>query len=261
MNVERYLLYLTLIFYLTGSGLYFRQSSFSQKSRIPIIIVSIGLILHSTALGVRILNAGHLPLTGLYEFTTLLSWGLALIFIIIGRKMDSFYISGISYSISALLLILAFNLPAQIHSLPPALRSAWLQIHVLCAILAYGAFTVAFAIAVFYLIKARLNGSRSNFAIDKMIHKIIAFGFCFQTLVIITGAVWAEQVWGSWWSWDPKETWALITWLIYAYYLHNRLQGSLNGRRGAWFSIIGFFAVVFTLFGVSLLIPGLHSYK
>jgi ABC-type transport system involved in cytochrome c biogenesis permease subunit len=225
------------------------------------MIVSLGLILHSAALGVRIINAGHLPLTGLYEFTTLFSWGLALIFIIIGRRMDFFCINGIIYCISALLLILAFTLPAQIHSLPPALRSAWLQIHVLFAIMAYGAFAAAFATAVFYLIKARTDGFRSSFAIDKMIYRTIAFGFCFQTLVIITGAVWAEQVWGSWWSWDPKETWALITWLIYAYYLHSRLQGSLNGRRGAWFSIIGFLAVVFTLFGVSLWIPGLHSYK
>lgn len=96
--------------------------------------------------------------------------------------------------------------------------------------------------------------------LDKILYRVIVFGFLFLTLVLITGAVWAEQVWGAWWSWDPKETWALITWLVYALFLHGRFTRGWQGRRTAWLAILGFVAVIFTLFGVTWLMPGMHSY-
>lgn len=95
---------------------------------------------------------------------------------------------------------------------------------------------------------------------DLVGHKSIVMGFIFQTLLLITGAVWAEEVWGSWWSWDPKETWALITWLIYAVALHGYRSRQWKGRKAAYFSIFGFAVVVFTMLGVTFLLPGMHSY-
>jgi cytochrome c-type biogenesis protein CcsB len=97
-------------------------------------------------------------------------------------------------------------------------------------------------------------------SLDQLIYRTLAFGFMMQTALLITGAVWAQLAWGRYWGWDPKETWALITWLIYAAYLHMRVTMGWRGRKSAIVCIIGFVATMFTLFGVSLLLPGLHSY-
>jgi cytochrome c-type biogenesis protein CcsB len=91
-------------------------------------------------------------------------------------------------------------------------------------------------------------------------YRVVAFGFFFLTFTIICGAIWAEQAWGTYWAWDPKETWALITWIIYAVFLHLRFQKGMRGNRAAWFAVAGFLCVIFTYIGVNLLLPGLHSY-
>lgn len=145
----------------------------------------------------------------------------------------------------------------------PALQSYWLKLHVAVAILAYGSFAVSFGAGLLLLLGKRLfvRGSEQwEVELERLMNNAIAFGFPFMTLVLVTGAVWAEQVWGTWWSWDPKETWALITWLIYAIYLHGRLSRTWGGKQSAWMVVIGFGAVIFTLFGVTWLLPGLHSY-
>ena len=96
--------------------------------------------------------------------------------------------------------------------------------------------------------------------LDDLSYKVIGFAFPLLTLCIITGAIWANYAWGTYWSWDPKETWSLITWIIYAAYLHARLMYGWKGKRAAWMAIFGFAAVLFTFFGVNYLLPGLHSY-
>jgi cytochrome c-type biogenesis protein CcsB len=130
------------------------------------------------------------------------------------------------------------------------------------AVAAYGAFTVSFGVALLYLLKEYFKIKQLPEAekLDDLTYKLIAFGFPFMTLVLITGAVWAEQAWGTYWSWDPKETWSLITLLIYAGYLHARLIWRWKGRTAAWLAVIGFAAVLFTYLGVSFLLSGLHSY-
>ena len=147
-------------------------------------------------------------------------------------------------------------LDKEIVPLLPALRSNWLAIHVLTCFIAYASLTVAFVSSVIFLCKQKSAGKGA----DSISYKMIAFGFLFLTFGIISGSVWANSAWGSYWSWDPKETWSLITWFIYAIYLHTRLRRGWVGKRAAWVCIAGFLAMFFTYFGVNFLLTGLHSY-
>ena len=153
----------------------------------------------------------------------------------------------------------------------PALQSDWLLYHVITSFVSYGAFAVSFGVSVLYLFKA--NAEKSGLkegsilgmfpdskVLDEVNYKAIAVGFPLLSLGIITGAAWANYAWGTYWSWDPKETWSLITWFIYAAYLHARLTRGWQGKRAAILSIIGFLFVIFTYFGVNFLLSGLHSY-
>lgn len=149
----------------------------------------------------------------------------------------------------------------------PALKSNWLIAHVATCFFGYAAFAVAFGVSIMYLIKARNPEKTSGIlghiprleVLDELTHRMVLFGFLFLTAGIITGAVWANSAWGSYWSWDPKETWSLITWFVYATLLHARLMRGWQGKQIAYLSVLGFSAVLFTYFGVNLL-PGLHSY-
>jgi cytochrome c-type biogenesis protein CcsB len=160
------------------------------------------------------------------------------------------------------------NVSDRIQPLIPALKSNWLIAHVFTCFVGYGAFAIAFGVSIMYLLKAREpqgNGGLvgrfpSTSVLDELTHQLVMFGFLFLCAGIITGAVWANSAWGRYWGWDPKETWSLITWFVYATLLHARLMRGWRGRRIAYLSIIGFGAVLFTYFGVNLL-PGLHSYQ
>ncbi|MGE5381654.1 MAG: cytochrome c biogenesis protein CcsA [Methylocystaceae bacterium] len=216
-----------------------------------------GLFFHTALLIGRIVKSGHLPISSLYEFTILLSWILIIIALLMAQKDAAVSIRLTLPVLSGMLLVTALTQSPAIHPLPPALRSYWLQVHVIIAVIAYSAFALAFVLSLVWLVKPEVPGSKN----DQLLYRIILLGFGFHTLVLITGAIWAEQAWGTWWSWDPKETWALITWLVYAYYLHRRQEGNMYGKSGVWFGVVGFAVVMFTLFGVSLWFPGLHSYK
>jgi len=160
------------------------------------------------------------------------------------------------------------SLDLTVQPVMPALRSYWLAVHVSAAVISYGSFAVSFAVSIAYLIKdkkqhdntSRVQELPALKVLDEASYKLIFIGVPFLTIMIVTGAVWAEYAWGSFWSWDPKETWALITWLVYALYLHTRFMKGFKGKRAAWLSVLGFAAVIFTFFGVSYLLPGMHSY-
>jgi cytochrome c-type biogenesis protein CcsB len=159
----------------------------------------------------------------------------------------------------------------QIRPLIPALQSNWLIAHVMTCFIGYGAFAVAGGLGMMYLLKKSANnrGLSENTLtgglpdlkiIDDLTHKTIVFGFMWLSAGIITGAVWANEAWGTYWSWDPKETWSIITWFVYALTLHARFTRGWSGSRIAWLAIIGFVSVFFTYFGVNFLLSGLHSY-
>jgi cytochrome c-type biogenesis protein CcsB len=160
----------------------------------------------------------------------------------------------------------------EIQPLVPALQSNWLISHVVTCFVGYAAFAVSFAVSILYLFKAKAErissglpvGSRSvlpdSSALDEIGYKTIAIGFPLLTIGIVTGAFWANVAWGTYWSWDPKETWSLIVWLIYAAYLHARITRGWQGKKAAVLSIVGFAATLFCYLGVNLVLSGLHSY-
>jgi cytochrome c-type biogenesis protein CcsB len=160
------------------------------------------------------------------------------------------------------------TLSSQIQPLVPALKSNWLIAHVLTCFFGYAAFGLAFGLSLMYLLKKRERPEGSNVFIriipdssilDDMSYQMVVIGFLLLTLGIITGSVWAHSAWGRYWGWDPKETWSLITWLVYAALLHSRMVRGWKGNKLALLSIIGFFCVLFTYLGVNYL-AGLHSY-
>jgi len=158
----------------------------------------------------------------------------------------------------------------RIQPLIPALKSNWLIAHVVTCFLGYAAFAVSCGISILYLVRrtASDNPHPKGIAImlptlrhlDEFNYQMIVFGFLWLSLGIITGSVWANSAWGTYWSWDPKETWSLITWLVYAALLHARSMQGWRGKRVAWLSVAGFGCVLFTYFGVNFLLSGLHSY-
>lgn len=236
-----------------------------------IIAQTIGLLLRwkvSYDLGI-----GHVPLANLYESMIFFSWAIILIYLIIEWRTKSKSIGVFVVPIAFLAIAYASIAPDisnRIEPLIPALQSNWLTTHVVTCFMGYAAFAVAFGCGLIYLLK---NMSKDNAekpsgfpgklpalaTLDTLIYQSIALGFVFLTIGIMTGSIWAHYAWGSYWSWDPKETWSLITWLIYAIMLHSRYVRGWRGARMAILAVIGFACVLFTYLGVNYL-PGLHSY-
>ena len=206
----------------------------------------------------------QVPLSNFYESLIFFSWCLPALALMAFRRYLQGYLGALVAMLSTLLLAYASlgGVDSRIKPLMPALKSNWLLIHVVTAFLGYAAFALAFGTAILYLFQERRP--RPSLPplplLDSLIYRTTILGFLLLTLGIATGAVWAETAWGRYWSWDPKETWSLITWFIYAALLHARLLKGWHGRRIAWLAVLGFMAVLFTYFGVSFLLTGLHSY-
>ncbi|AOY77472.1 c-type cytochrome biogenesis protein CcsB [Clostridium formicaceticum] len=230
-------------------------------------LIKIAFILHTLAIIVRGIGAERIPLTNQYEFATSFAWGISLCFIIFEHKYHFRAMGTFVTPIIFIIIGYAAMQSKDVRPLMPALQSYWLALHVATAVIGYGSFGVACGVSCMYLLK-------DKFKEDQFIHKHIptlekldaisyratALGFLFLTLVIVTGAIWAEQAWGRYWAWDPKETWSFITWIIYSVYLHLRLTKRWRGKKAALFSIIGFICVLFTYIGVNTLLPSIHSY-
>lgn len=210
---------------------------------------------------------GHAPLSNIYESLVLFALTIGVIYMVVEWRYQNRVMGCFAVPLAFFALAYAsFGTSTQIRPLIPALKSNWLIAHVIVTFIGYAAFTVAFGISIMYLFKKKDHTDTSLLArlpkaamLDELIHQLTLFGFLFLSAGIITGAVWANSAWGRYWGWDPKETWSLITWFVYATLLHARMMRGWKGVRIAVMSIIGFVAVMFTYFGVNLL-PGLHSY-
>lgn len=220
-------------------------------------------------------DIGHIPVSNLYEVFILFALITALLYLYYEDKsktysMGAFVLLIISAAV-AFLLWYGFERGAdEIQPLVPALQSYWMKIHVPANFVGYGAFALSAMLGVAYLIKDSSMRKGNPGAIirrfpdldvlDDVMYKSIALGFAFFTLATILGAMWAAEAWGGYWSWDPKETWALIVWLNYAAWLHLRLSKGWRGRPLAWWAIIGLFVTLFAFIGVNMFLSGLHSY-
>lgn len=264
-----------LIFYLGAALFYALVLRFAQKRMggAATLLAGAGFMLHTAALVLRTLEGGRAPFSNQFEFASVFAWGIVLAYLVLERQLRFRYraLGIFVMPVALFVLVYATVLPQEIRPLIPALQSSWLKVHVGSAILAYGAFALAFGLALVYLIR-EYGADQQRWAtllarvptlplLDQLSRQAVAFGFFMQSLVIITGAIWAEQAWGRFWGWDPKETWSLVTWLVYAVYLHTRFTRGWQGRRAAWLAIIGFACVLFTFIGVNILLPGLHSYR
>ena len=271
----------TTLAYLLASVFYIALFIFKNKRIGPIgtVLTILGTVTLTIALGMRWyesyqMGIGHAPLTNMFESLVFFAWCIALFYLfmefkfknrLIGAFVMPFAFASMAYA------SFAKGINQAISPLVPALQSNWLIVHVITCFIGYGAFAMSAGLGVMYLLKKSalnkklsdetLTGSLPDLRfIDDMTYKTIVFGFLWLSAGIITGAVWANEAWGTYWSWDPKETWSIITWFIYASTLHARFTRGWSGSRIAWLAIIGFVSVFFTYFGVNYFLSGLHSY-
>ena len=222
-----------------------------------------GLALQTLYTVCRGVSSGRLPLANQFEFASGFAWACAVLGFAMYARMKQKWVMTASMPAAFLVISYAAFQPMEIKELMPALRSTWFGLHIGSAIFSYAAFAIAGGLGVWYLLQCLKGAEEKSMAmrqVDYMSYRMVCLGYLLLTVVILSGAIWAEQAWSRWWSWDPKETWALITWIIYAVYLHQRLRLGWQGRRMAWLSLIALICVVFTFAGVNLLLPGLHSY-
>nr|YP_010903235.1 heme attachment to plastid cytochrome c [Hypnea cornuta]WCH55688.1 heme attachment to plastid cytochrome c [Hypnea cornuta] len=281
INLSFAILLITLIIYWSNITIN-NNKILSKIGTICTIIINLSL---GTSLLIRWINNGYFPLSNLYESLIFLTWALTFIHLIIEKQNNSKLIGAINIPIS--LFIIAFSslvLPPEIKEaspLVPALRSNWLMMHVSIMMFSYGTLILGSLLSILFLIisitnKYKLNktklvyGNNKTYllfnrlnllqSVDNLSYRIISLGFPMLTIGIIAGSVWANEAWGSYWSWDPKETWALITWIIFATYLHARLSKSWQGEKPAILASLGFIVVWICYLGVNFLGKGLHSY-
>ncbi len=274
---------ITTLVYVLVMALYFTHLFFRNEAFGKIItgVSIIAFILHTIGLGLRWYESyeigyGHIPLSNFYEALVSLAWTTVLIYLIIEFRYKKRALGVLVYPVIGICMAYASfsrNVQSEIQPLIPALQSNWLTYHVLTCFFGYSAFAVSFGSSFAYLFKARKQDGTAGSStspekeilpsleeLDEIIYKTIAIGFLLLGVGIITGAVWANYAWGSYWSWDPKETWSLITWFIYAAFLHARLTRDWRGKKAAILSIVGFGCVLFTFIGVNYVLSGLHSY-
>ena len=270
-----------MLAYLLSAAFYLGLLIFKQPRarQIGMLLALAGVAVKTAAIGLRWyesyqLGHGHAPLTNMYESLVFFAWCTTLLYLYLEYRYKARVVGAFVLPCAAVAMAYASfsdRIDDRINPLIPALQSNWLIAHVVTCFIGYAAFAVAGGLGLMYLIKRRavqrqapadsIGGSLPELrVIDDLTHRTIVFGFLWLSAGIITGAVWANEAWGTYWSWDPKETWSIITWFLYASTLHARFTRGWSGRRIAWLAIAGFFAVFFTYFGVNFLLSGLHSY-
>ncbi len=269
---ESTLFLVTFIFYIAAAFFYlvFLFSKRKNQARNGLVMASIGLAVHTLALIWRTIESGHAPFTNMYESLSFLAWSGILAYIIIEYKYKIRKAGAYLMLIVIAIMALASSplMPKDATPLIPALQSYWLWLHVSVTLLGEAFFAVAIITSIMYMVadskekKGKVTeSSLSSERLDSISYRCVAVGFPLFTLGgLVFGMVWAYKAWGTYWSWDPKETWSLITWFVFALYLHTRIVMGWKGRRSALIAIIGFLAALFTYFGVNYFLVGLHSY-
>ncbi len=250
-----------------------------RAGNIGMSLTWLGTLLLGAGIIFRGLSAGRVPIGNMYEFSLAGGFAVGLTYCLLSLTRDLRWL-GLFITIPVLLdLGLAITvLYTESAQLVPALNSYWLAIHVTAAVVCLGAFTMGAALSCLYLVAqaaedraaAGMEPGRSAAIaqripsadrLDLMAYRIHAFMFPIWTFAVIAGAIWAEAAWGRYWGWDPKETWAFITWVIYAAYLHARATAGWRGKKAAYVAIAGYAAILFNYFIVNIFVQGLHSYS
>jgi cytochrome c-type biogenesis protein CcsB len=269
--------YITFV-YFGAFMLYLLMMVFGRDilGRVATYVSVAGFVAHTIAITIRWIESyrlgiGHAPFSNLYESLIFFAWTIILLYLIVEWRTKNRTSGAFVTPLAFLAMAYASfspNVNSGIQPLIPALKSNWLISHVITCFFGYAAFGLSFGLSIMYLLKRLDREGGSNIflrliprtdILDELNYQMVVIGFLMLTLGIITGSVWAHSAWGSYWSWDPKETWSLITWLIYASVLHSRMVRGWKGKRIAILCFVGFSCVLFTYFGVNYL-AGLHSY-
>ena len=273
MEEINYLLFqsaLGVTFIATAAYLVYFVSQNKKIRKIARMVLLFSGVLQSLYIGSRYILAGHTPITSQHEAVVFFAWATTWAYLSFRwRYTVKNFGTFVTVLILCLLVVSSFS-PRDFTPLLPALQSVWLPIHAGVSIVAYGFLSLAFCGGLMYLLQEReLKSKRFGYffsrfpsldALDQLNNHCLTAGFVFLTLGIVTGSVWARQAWGTYWQWDPKETWSLITWFLYLVQLHQRFTVGWRGKRAAVMAIIGFAAIIFTLWGVPYLLGGVHSY-
>ena len=272
---------ITMIMYMVSTCIFFAFLASRNKAvgAAGTYAALFGFLVQTAAIGMRWKESydqghGHAPLSNLFESVVFFSWTIILIFLIIDFKYKYHAVGFFVVPFALFGMAWAqLGLDSGIEPLVPALQSNWLMYHVVTCFLGYAAFAVACGISIMYLLREKMEQGGGNAPaggllsmfpsikiLDDLNYRAIMIGFPLLTLGIVTGAAWANYAWGTYWSWDPKETWSLIVWFVYAAFLHARITRGWVGRRAAILSVIGFAATIFCYLGVNLFLSGLHSY-
>lgn len=260
-----FLVNLSFLSYTLALLLFFIPSFFKTKSlsKIADIAFKTGFIFNTLFVAMRWYVASRPPFANMYEAMILFAWSMAFVYVIF-EFIYKVRLPGEPISFLVFLaMAVALCLDNTIKALIPALQSQWISIHVVTYFIGYGALSISFVISALYLFsykKGKLTSIKAM-SLDTWSYRLIVFAFPFLTIGMTTGSVWANVAWGTYWGWDPKETCALITWLVYALYLHLRILRGWKEERAAYLAVFGFIATLFTFIGVNFLLSGLHSYS
>lgn len=248
-----------------AAGLAFSREKY-KKAGVPLAIT--GLLFHTISLGIRWTITGHGPYISTYEILSSNAWIAVLFFLFFQWKFKRFENLGvIAMPLSFLMMGAALMGSQEIRELPPTLRSAWLWVHIIFAKLMVASMIIAVAMSVFYLLKKN-KGKVSTGVLSKVpdikvlddySYRLVAFGFITLTIMIITGAIWANDSWGSYWSWAPTQTWSLVVWFVYGLYLHGRITFRWKGSLSSWYIILAFAFSLVAFFLIPYFTAGVHS--
>jgi len=273
MSAMTLLFNMTMLVYLLATILYLVAmfGKRPQAGRLARWALVVGVLVHSGSFAVRHASASGAPVTSLHESLSFFAWCLVLLFLLLDLRFRLSVMGAFASPLALLLMIGSALSPDVIVPLDPRLQTWLFPVHITFAFLGNAAFALSFGAGLMYLIQDRMLKSKrftgiyrllpSLDMLDKINYTCLSFGFPLMTLGIISGAFWGNSVWGSYWSWNPKETWALITWLVYAVLLHGRMSAGWRGKKAAIFAIIGFMLLLFSFLGVSLLLHGQHTFK
>ena len=234
-----------------------------QLKKLSWALFALALLAHLGYFIWRGLVAQRLPLSSQFEFSCGFALGVALMLLVARTRLGADWIAAAGMAAVALLMTYASRQKMEISELMPALRSFWFDFHIGAAVFSYAAFLVAGCVSLRYVLQHRRGEAPDSLKMKKLeylSYRLVALGFIMLTAVIVIGAIWAEAAWSAYWTWDPKEVWALITWIIYAIYLHIRLRRQYSDLFLSWYVILAIPAFLFTFAGVNKLLPGLHSY-
>lgn len=272
--LETVFFWMTLFLYALTSGGYIYSLVFRKERLLPKLAAGVvaGFLLHTAAIAARYHAQGSLPWAGDYENGLMGGWFIVMFTLIVIWRQRLHLLAMGTLTLTILLMGFGYMRNPTLGPMAASLKSFWLYIHVYFAWLAFGAFTLAMAAGILYLLKdkdarrAVKNPMYDKFPtlprLDELIFRYIVFGFITDAVMIASGSIWAKDLWGSYWSWDPVETWSLVSWLFYGLVIHLRVTMGWRGRRIAWLAVFGIAGMVISFFGVTFVVDSsLHIFN